>query len=218
MGFGPALLLWFALLPWAAGTAHATHLAEAVDAVTEGGEKAALCQPCHGAAGVSPFPTIPHLAGQQRHYLEAEIKAFAARPGGHVGDSHAAGRSEPTMSQLAVALSDEDAADLAAYYAALPCPRTRETPGGAAPEAVQRCAVCHGTDGRSDKGMVPHLAGQQRRYLENQIRAFRDSILDVSRPDVPGERYHPLMSREALLLDDDDVRALARYFAARPCR
>lgn len=77
-----------------------------------GKTKAALCAACHGPAGVSVNPLWPSLAGQQEQYLVKQIRMF--RDGE---------REEITMQPFVQNLSDQDIADLAAYYAQLsPCP------------------------------------------------------------------------------------------------
>lgn len=72
-----------------------------------GKAKSVVCAACHGAGGVSINPMWPNLAGQQEQYLAKQIKAFRD------GD-----RKDPMMSPMAAALSDDDIANLAAYYAA----------------------------------------------------------------------------------------------------
>jgi cytochrome c553 len=72
-----------------------------------GKAKSAVCASCHGPAGVSANPLWPNLAGQKEQYLAKQIKAFRD------GD-----RKDPMMSPMAAALSDDDVANLAAYYAA----------------------------------------------------------------------------------------------------
>ncbi len=77
-----------------------------------GKNKAALCAACHGPTGVSINPLWPSLAGQQEQYLVKQIRMFR---GGE--------REEITMKPFVQNLSDQDIADLAAYYAELsPCP------------------------------------------------------------------------------------------------
>ena len=77
-----------------------------------GAAKAAACAACHGQKGISSNPLWPNLAGQQQTYLENQIKAF--RDGG---------RTDVSMQPFVADLTDEDVADLAAYYAGLsPCP------------------------------------------------------------------------------------------------
>ena len=77
-----------------------------------GAAKAAVCAACHGQKGISSNPLWPNLAGQQQTYLENQIKAF--RDGA---------RTDVSMQPFVASLTDEDVADLAAYYAELsPCP------------------------------------------------------------------------------------------------
>ena len=77
-----------------------------------GKAKAQLCAACHGTQGISINALWPNLAGQHEQYLFNQIIAF--RDGA---------RAEATMQPFVNNLSDQDAADLAAYYAGLsPCP------------------------------------------------------------------------------------------------
>ena len=75
---------------------------------TAGKSKAAICAACHGPEGVSVNPMWPNLAGQQEMYLVKQMTDF--REGK---------RNDPVMAPMAVSLSDEDIADLAAYYSSL---------------------------------------------------------------------------------------------------
>ena len=85
----------------------ATSPAMAGDAAA-GKAKSVVCAACHGPAGVSMNPLWPNLAGQKELYLAKQIKAFRD------GD-----RKDPMMSPMAVALSDDDIANLAAYFSSL---------------------------------------------------------------------------------------------------
>ncbi|AMQ89407.1 MULTISPECIES: c-type cytochrome [Marinobacter] len=77
-----------------------------------GKAKAAVCAACHGQNGISQIPMYPNLAGQKEQYLVASMKAYknGQRQGGQA----------PVMQAQATGLSDEDIANLAAYYASLP--------------------------------------------------------------------------------------------------
>tara|TARA_R100000322_G_scaffold70868_3_gene44546 strand:- start:140 stop:475 length:336 start_codon:yes stop_codon:yes gene_type:complete len=77
-----------------------------------GKAKAAVCAACHGQNGISQIPMYPNLAGQKEQYLVASMKAYknGQRQGGQA----------PVMQGQATGLSDEDIANLAAYYASLP--------------------------------------------------------------------------------------------------
>jgi len=84
-----------------------------------GKSKAALCAACHGATGHSAVDMYPNLAGQHADYIAKQLKAFKS------GD-----RKDPVMAPMAAGLSDQDMADLGAFFAAQP-----STPGGAADSA-----------------------------------------------------------------------------------
>jgi cytochrome c553 len=75
----------------------------------EGRKKSAPCAACHGAVGISPNPSWPNLAGQQKDYLIRQMKDF--RDGK---------RSDPWMSPMAQPLTDEDIEDLAVFFNSLP--------------------------------------------------------------------------------------------------
>ena len=74
----------------------------------KGKAKATICASCHGAQGISPSPLWPNLAGQKAPYLEKQLKAF--RDGT---------RKDPMMGPMAKPLSDEDIANISAYFAAM---------------------------------------------------------------------------------------------------
>lgn len=73
-----------------------------------GAEKAAICGQCHGQDGISFIPIYPNLAGQKQEYMELQLQAFRA---GH--------RINAAMTPHAQNLSDQDIADLSAFYANL---------------------------------------------------------------------------------------------------
>ncbi len=73
-----------------------------------GRKKAAACQTCHGIDGIAKIPIAPHIAGESQIYLETQLKAF--RSGKRVHE---------IMSIIASQLSDEDIADLAAWYSSI---------------------------------------------------------------------------------------------------
>lgn len=73
-----------------------------------GKAKSAMCAACHGAAGISATPMWPNLAGQKEAYTLKQLKAFKD-----------GSRKDATMLGMVAALSDDDMANLAAYYASL---------------------------------------------------------------------------------------------------
>ena len=81
--------------------------AEAGDA-RAGRQKLTTCQGCHGLDGLSKNPESPNLAGQVEGYL---VRSLAAYKSGE--------RKNESMNIVAKDLSDEDIADVAAYYASI---------------------------------------------------------------------------------------------------
>jgi cytochrome c553 len=90
--------------------ANATFAADVVGNAKAAENKVAMCIGCHGIPGYkSTFPDVyqvPKLGGQSAKYLENALLAYKK------GD-----RAHPTMDGIAKSLSDQDIADLAAYYA-----------------------------------------------------------------------------------------------------
>jgi cytochrome c553 len=72
-----------------------------------------MCQGCHGIPGYkTAFPQVyhvPRLGGQHAAYIVKALQEYKA-----------GNRSHPSMRAIAAGLSDQDMADLAAYYAAPP--------------------------------------------------------------------------------------------------
>jgi cytochrome c553 len=82
--------------------------AAAAGDVKSGRQKALQCQACHGLDGQSTLPAAPNLAGQNEAYVVKTLKDFR---GG--------ARRNEMMSLAAANLTDQDIADLAAYYSAV---------------------------------------------------------------------------------------------------
>ena len=66
------------------------------------------------------------------------------------------------------------------------------------------CSACHGTDGNSVNPVWPTLAGQHAPYILDQLQAFKND----ARSDV-------LMSAQAKMLSEDDMRNLAVYYESQ---
>ncbi len=162
------------------------------------------CTMCHGAQGVSTADA-PNLAGQYREVLIKQLTDYRS------GDRP----SSSVMQGLAAALSDRDIDDLAAYYADLPKPRTREPPHAGAIPALVRvgdplrniapCASCHG--GIDQKPGTPWLEGMPKRYVADQLAAFASG---ARRNDS-----HAQMRNMARHLTKPEIESLATYYAER---
>ena len=81
--------------------------APAADAAA-GRAKAKVCQTCHGIDGVAKMPTVPNIGGESALYITKQLKAFRS------GE-----RKDPQMSIIAKPLTDDDIANLAAWYASI---------------------------------------------------------------------------------------------------
>ncbi|MCC4223298.1 cytochrome c [Vibrio campbellii] len=79
--------------------------------VAAGQAKAGVCAACHGADGIAVIPGYPNLKGQNEQYIASSIKAYKA--------GQRTGGLAPVMQAQANLLSDDDIANLAAYYASL---------------------------------------------------------------------------------------------------
>ncbi len=79
--------------------------------VEAGKAKSAVCAACHGADGIAVIPGYPNLKGQSEQYIISSIKAYKA--GQRTGGLAAVMQAQASM------LSDDDIANLAAYYASL---------------------------------------------------------------------------------------------------
>ncbi|MCZ8487408.1 cytochrome c [Vibrio lentus] len=79
--------------------------------VAAGQAKAAICAACHGADGIAMIPGYPNLKGQNEQYIVSSINAYKTKQ--RNGGLAAVMRAQASM------LSDEDIANLAAYYASL---------------------------------------------------------------------------------------------------
>jgi len=71
------------------------------------------------------------------------------------------------------------------------------------------CSACHGADGNSVNPLWPNLAGQHAGYAYEQLSAFKPV------DNKPAVRTDPLMSGQAMLLSDEDMRDLAVYFESQ---
>jgi len=76
--------------------------------IAAGKAKTGMCAACHGAMGVSAVPMYPNLAGQKEAYIAKQLRDFKS-----------GARKDPVMAPMAMALTDADVANVAAYYASL---------------------------------------------------------------------------------------------------
>jgi cytochrome c553 len=169
-----------------------------------GQAKAATCSACHGMDGNSVNPEWPNLAGQGEVYIVRQLKAF-----------HAGQRQNALMSPMAAILSDQDMADLAAYFSSQTVRGGEADPSkfkagqrvyrsGKVNEQVMACAGCHGPDGRGNAPAgFPAVHGQHATYVAAQLRAYKSG----ARTTDPNQ----MMRTVAASLSEDEIDAVASY-------
>ena len=157
--------------------------------VEAGRKVAAMCRTCHGLDGVARIPNGANIGGEPTDYLATQLEAFRA-----------GARNDEMMSIVAAGLTDQQIADVAAWYAAQTATATIDRDPADAPEL---CAGCHGADGIAVVEDVPNLAGESAIYLGRQLEAFRK-----------GTRPSEVMQPIAQDLSEADLRAAIDWYAA----
>ena len=161
------------------------------------------CTGCHGLPGAfnaQPAYHVPKLGGQNADYLEIALQGYRRGTRGH-----------DTMQAQASTLSDQDIADVAAYFerfeAEAETGRTRASVARieAGRTKAATCVACHGPEGVAAAAQWPTLAGQHETYLIAALGQYKDG----SRVDLV---MNPLIGP----LDDASLEELAAFFAAQP--
>lgn len=172
--------------------------ARAADPVA-GEDKSSSCRSCHGANGNSPFEGIPSLAAQPAPYIQSQIRLY---------QNHY--RHIPEMTAAVAHLTDDDIADIAAYFTsqkASPPPtatdRARFAKGRKLAQG-QKCNTCHRPN-FAGENRVARLASQREDYLLKAMNDFKSGTR-VGVGDV--------MPNKLSGTGTPDLEALA-YFLAR---
>jgi len=164
-----------------------------------GAKKAETCLGCHGVEHyVNTYPTykVPRVAGQHEAYIVAALQAYRAKT-----------RSHQTMQANAANLSDQDIADIAAFFESRGNADFKAGDPKTGPDSAATCASCHGPDGNSPTGAFPILAGQYQDYLVQALKQYQSN-----------ERSGTTMSAFAGSLTDADIEELASWFSSQPSR
>ncbi len=154
------------------------------------------CYGCHGIPDYrNAYPSyhVPKIGGQHYAYLVSAL-----------GEYRAGARPHPTMKGQASSLTEQDARDLAAFFATANPVKSAGKGTGTPPAAAATCVACHGSDGVGLTADYPTLAGQHADYLEQALKAYRK-----------GARQNAIMNPMVASLKDEDIRALAEYFAGQ---
>jgi cytochrome c553 len=173
--------------------------------------KVAMCIGCHGIKGYqASFPEIhkvPMISGQSGKYIVAALTAYKK------GE-----RKHPTMRGIAASLSEQDMADVAAYYeqhgkdgAALP----EQAPSASAEVAALltkgACATCHGANfSKPIDASYPKIAGQHADFLYVALKAYKTE----GNPQVG--RGNAIMGGQVKPFSNAELKAIANYLASLP--
>lgn len=194
----------------AAATLSAATLAAHAQGLTgdakAGQKKAEMCIGCHGIPGYqNSFPEIhkvPMISGQSDKYIVSALTAYKK------GD-----RKHPSMRGIAGSLTEQDMADLGAFYAAQAGKAPADTPKAASTEAAAliakgACASCHGANfAKPIDPTYPKIAGQHADYLFVALKAYT-----VEGNNVVG-RSNGVMAGIAKQFKPAEMREIAKYLS-----
>jgi cytochrome c553 len=174
--------------------------------VAAGKSKAVMCAACHGADGNSPSDMFPKLAGQGEAYLVKQLTEFKSGV-----------RSNAVMASMVAALSEQDMADIAAYYSSktitpgavsedLAATGQQIFRGGNKESGLPACMACHGPAGAGvPAAKWPALSGQHSAYVEAQLKSFAAG----TRSNDPNSMMRDIASK----MTADEMKAVAAYVA-----
>ncbi len=176
----------------------------------EGAKKATMCIGCHGIVGYqATHPEVykvPMISGQNAKYVAAALTAYRK------GD-----RRHPSMRGIAGSLSDQDIADLSAYYeghakSAARAPDAVAEPSADVKELLTKgaCASCHGANySKPIDPSYPKLGGQHADFLFAALRSYK------SVGPAHG-RANAIMGGQVKQFDNKQLKAMATYLASLP--
>lgn len=179
----------------------ATGISQAAGDAAAGKGKAAACAACHMADGNSMVPNFPKIAGQHESYLAQQLIDFKAGT-----------RKDATMLGMTAALSEQDMADIGAYYASQSASigsanaekaaiGKKIYQGGNKETGLSACMACHGPAGKGNAGAkFPSLNGQHATYTIKQLKDFRS-----------GARSNVMMNDIAAKMSDDEINSAAEF-------
>ena len=192
---------------------------EASNAASEGannhlGRFISICTKCHGKDGNSASRHTPIIAGLHKTYLIKQLRDFRKNL-----------RHGKEMNAIAQTIPDDYVLQALAEYFSLQkiksdFPRKKTIIkkeaislgkeiyiGKRIDYGIPGCSSCHGKNGKGDsKGKYPGLVGQPRAYIIEQMKLFR---LKERTNDSP-----PMMRNIAMVMDDEDIEAVAAYIAS----
>jgi len=170
-----------------------------------GQELSQTCASCHGADGNSTLAMWPKLAGQHAAYMERQLALIKS-----------GARPVPEMGPFVAGLSEQDMADLAAYFSTQKATKRTADPelaeagqdlyrGGNMETEVSACIACHGPTGSGNgPAGYPAVAGQHAAYTAKQLRDYQSG-----KRKSDGDAQ--IMRNIAARLTPEEINAVAAY-------
>lgn len=171
-----------------------------------GAGKVAMCTGCHGIAGYQAnFPAVykvPMIGGQDARYIVSALGAYKK------GE-----RRFASMRGIADTLSEQDMADVAAYYAERGTqvelqPRPTPPPDAQVAQLLEKgaCVSCHGDNfAKPLDPSYPKIAGQYADYLYAALKQYKDGT------GTYYGRSNAIMGGIAKQFSNAELKALAGY-------
>jgi len=171
-----------------------------------------MCIGCHGIVGYqATFPEVykvPKISGQGGKYIASALNAYKK------GD-----RKHPTMRGVAASLTDQDIADISAYYEkhgagqVAELPATAKEPSAAVAALLQKgaCVSCHGANfAKPIDTAYPKIAGQNADYLFVALKAYK------TEGNATVGRSNGVMAGVAKQFSNNELKAMANYLGSLP--
>ena len=213
------------LLPLALIAASLCNAAQAQEAkagdAAVGAAKAAMCIGCHGIVGYqASFPEVykvPMIAGQSAKYIVSALAAYSK------GD-----RKHPTMRGIATTLTEQDMADLGAFYEAQGKAAAGTPPPAvlahAVPDALKDrmavCVACHGANYSAPiDPTYPRLAGQHADYLYAALKAYHtdgNKLVGRANATMRSQVVQEADGKKKLIFSNAELKQVASYLASLP--
>ena len=179
----------------------------------KGLNKKMMCASCHGENGTATAENWPSIAGQKATYTYKMLIDYR-------DEKRAGTATSNLMVKLTKEMTEQEIADVSAYYASFPLPpATRPKVAtkaevdkilplltkGDGKRLLPPCLSCHGSNAEGNIMDIPSLAGQRAEYFRKTMKEFQS-----------GARHNDIYARMRYIskeLTDIEINALAQYFA-----
>ena len=189
-------------------TAISAHAQEIKGDAKAAEQKIAMCIGCHGIKGYqASFPEVyrvPMISGQNAKYIVASLNAYQK------GE-----RKHPTMRGISASLSEQDMADLGAYYEqhgkTEPVTKTPKAPDAKVAALLQKgaCISCHGDNfSKPIDPSYPKLAGQHKDFLYVALKSYKTENL------ATWGRNNGVMGGIAKQFSNAELKAISAYIGS----